>query len=92
MDFNAISSIPLAERENLYHSAFQDYGKYVGMDTLYTMVTAGTVKPVINLARHIIPGLTYDQHTAHKEAPETRVSHITREQTVAGDIAAQRQA
>lgn len=92
MDFNAISRIPLADREKLYHSAFQDYGKYVGMDTLYTMVTAGTVKPVINLARRIIPGLAYAPQTAQKETPEPRVSQITREHTVAGDIAAQRQA
>jgi hypothetical protein len=92
LDFNGIMRIPLAQRENLYPSALQDYAKYVGMDTLYTMITAVTVKPVINLARHIIPGLTYTEKPTQNETPEPRVSKIAHENTVSNAVAANRQA
>jgi len=34
-------------------------GKYYAQDVMYTFVTSLSINPVINLLKHVIPGLTY---------------------------------
>lgn len=62
-----------------YNRHFQDFGKYVGMDTIYTAITAGTIVPFTGWLKQNVPGLSYSQND---EKPQNRVSSVERESTV----------
>lgn len=64
-----------------YDRAFQDFGKYIGLDTLYTAVTAGTIVPLVGWLKENVPGMSYTtpakQRPSYDERPVTRVSRNT---------------
>ncbi len=67
-----------------YNRAFQDFGKYVGLDTLYTAVTAGTIVPFVGWLKQNIPGMSYTVEPKCKEKPNHRIyqDSITRDNTI----------
>ncbi len=46
-----------------YTKAAQDFIKYVSLDTIYTLVTAGTIRPFMKLLRHL-PFMSYKPKVA----------------------------
>lgn len=54
-----------------YTGALADYTRYTALDTMYTIVTMGTIHPIINAVKSYIPGITYKERTQRK--PDTRV-------------------
>jgi hypothetical protein len=70
--------------ETNYNRAFQDFGKYVGLDTMYTAVTAGSIVPLIGWLKEHVPGMSYTVAPKHKEKPQARVERqsIRRDATI----------
>lgn len=71
------SADQLSQRTHLganpqYNTALADYTRYTALDTMYTFVTMGTIHPIINAVKKVIPGMTY--RDAPK--PETTVTNI----------------
>ena len=42
-----------------YRNVSQHIGKYAAQDIMYTFITSLSISPVINVLKHVIPGLTY---------------------------------
>ena len=42
-----------------YANVAQHIGKYAAQDVMYTFITSLSINPVINVLKHVIPGLTY---------------------------------
>lgn len=61
-----------------YNRGVQNFIKYTAMDTLYTLVTAGSIHPIMRMVRKI-PGMTYTnkppvpQHIISDDGDVTRV-------------------
>lgn|GEM_PF-3225722 len=70
--------------EPTYNRAFQDLGKYVGLDTMYTAITAGTIVPLVGWLKENVPGMSYTTEPKYREKPQTRVSRqsISRDSTL----------
>jgi len=47
-----------------YNQSLQNFGRYVGQDVLYSVITSVTVHPIINTLKNFIPGLTYKPKVA----------------------------
>jgi hypothetical protein len=54
-------------KTGVYTQATQDLMKFISMDTIYTLVSAGTIRPFLKLLSHV-PGMTYKPKVAENSA------------------------
>ncbi|MFZ4125452.1 MAG: hypothetical protein ACOYJ2_05215 [Rickettsiales bacterium] len=64
-------------RANNYDQPLQNFSKFLSMDVLYTLITAGAVHPVLNLLS-FIPGMKYTPKNAepHPEIEKKRIPRV----------------
>ena len=55
------------ESDGLYNRATQDLGRFIAADTIYTLVSAGTIRPFLKLLKNV-PGMSYKPKVAANSA------------------------
>ncbi len=56
-----------------YNSGFNNLLRYITQDVIYTVIAAGVVHPIINVLKHVVPGMTYKPKVKHPTPVETPI-------------------
>lgn len=84
------AQVEAGEAIGTYNRGLQDFGKYLGLDTLYTAITAATIVPFVGFLKRNVPGMSYrdkqsqprPENTPATQAVATAYSAPTARETV----------
>lgn len=69
--------MPDLKNKRTYNQGIQDYVGFTSMDTLYTLITATAIKPILSMLRHV-PGMTYSTHAPVEKRIVTETGDTTK--------------